>query len=148
MIRIIGLGSPFGDDRAGWLVVEALKPHIGPDIDAVALDRPGSALINWFSDVDRLILVDAVAGENTPGDIVEINDIAMLHQQDNVSSHQLDLAATLELARTLGQLPKHLSLYGIGVGEPDTSVIGEAVSAGARRLAEHLIREIQTERPG
>jgi Ni,Fe-hydrogenase maturation factor len=29
--RVIGIGSPFGDDRAGWVVLEQLAQHSLPE---------------------------------------------------------------------------------------------------------------------
>ena len=59
MIRIIGLGSPFGDDQVGWRVIELLQDRLDPQVDLVALDRPGAALINWMAGAQRLVIVDA-----------------------------------------------------------------------------------------
>ncbi len=145
MIRIIGLGSPFGDDRAGWHVIRSLEDRVAAGVDAVALDRPGAALVNWFADVDNVILVDAVAGEGPPGRIIEIDDLATLQLAGSFSSHQLDLAATLKLAQTLGTLPRKLTLYGIAVGQPDLETLRDSVATAAERLAVQLIHQTKAE---
>ncbi len=145
MIRIIGLGSPFGDDRAAWHVIQRLQDRVSSDVAAVALDRPGAALVNWFTDAEQVILIDAVAGIEPPGRILEIDDLTALQDSGRFSSHQLDLAATLELAETLGTLPHELSLYGIAVGQPDMETLRDSVAAGAERLAVQLIHQTKSE---
>ena len=50
-IRIIGIGSPAGEDQAGWWVVDALRGSGALDqlpyaVDTVSLDRPGARLVH------------------------------------------------------------------------------------------------------
>ena len=73
MIRIVGIGSPFGDDQAGWRVIELLRGRLDDDVELVALDRPGAALVSWMEGSDRFILVDAVNPRGSPGRISRID---------------------------------------------------------------------------
>lgn len=51
VIKVLGIGSPFGDDQAGWKVAEALKqqlsvcPSISAYVHIESIDRPGIRLI-------------------------------------------------------------------------------------------------------
>ena len=62
MRRVIGLGSPFGADRAAWDVIEGLKGRVPADVELIPLDRPGAALINWLHRDDDVTLIDAALG--------------------------------------------------------------------------------------
>ena len=73
MIRVIGLGSPFGDDRVGWRVIRLLNGRLPGPVDLVALDRPGSTLINWMQGVEHLVLIDAVRSGAPPGDMIRLD---------------------------------------------------------------------------
>ena len=61
-LKIIGVGSPFGDDRLGWIAAErlrALPAYLSEkdSIDISILDRPGAALISHWQDADAVILI-------------------------------------------------------------------------------------------
>lgn len=73
MIRVIGIGSPFGDDRVGWYVVELLRGRVSDTIELLALDRPGAALINWMHGVDWFILIDASGPQDLPGKVQHVD---------------------------------------------------------------------------
>ena len=132
MIRVIGLGSPFGDDRVGWRVIELLAGHLPQKIDLVALDRPGAALINWMQEIDHLILVDAVSSGATPGTLKKIDPAQIDTSGGRLSSHELTLPATLHLAASLGCLPARTDIYGVEIGghtEEGLSTVAEAAAA-------------------
>jgi hydrogenase maturation protease len=66
-ILIAGLGSPHGDDQAGWLVVEKLASECPDDPDimvrraSIPLD-----LLDWMEGVDVLHICDACEATETP----------------------------------------------------------------------------------
>ena len=144
MIRIIGLGSPFGDDRAGWRVVELLRGRVPVGVELLALDRPGAGLIAWMEGVERLILIDAVAGGPPRGELLRIDPTEITADTAAFSSHGLDLDSTLRLAAALAIRPPQLELYGIAVGEADTRRLDEAVEAAAQRLAERIAAALRS----
>ena len=72
-IRIIGVGSPFGQDRYGWQAVDALRDsdplqHY-PDglVSLHRCDRPGMDLLNVMRGADGVIIIDAVQSTAVPG---------------------------------------------------------------------------------
>ena len=137
---IIGVGSPFGDDRAGWRVIEQLQLMTLPtQLTLKSLDRPGPELIEQMQGFDRVTLIDAVRAQGYPVGTCLSLDLNQLMQQDSCSSHGFGLAHTLALARALGQLPPRLQLWGICI---DDRLTGESVSkeviAAARHLAQRL----------
>ncbi|MCP5305622.1 MAG: hydrogenase maturation protease [Chromatiaceae bacterium] len=153
MIRVIGIGSPFGDDRVGWQVVDGLAGRVPATVDLVTLDRPGAALINWMEHVDHLLLIDAIVSEAVPpGRIVRIDRFDTLSPPPGFTSHVLDLAQTIELADALGVRPRNVELYGISIAQLGTTLpMPDAVDKVARQLtealAERLTRQNQAAAP-
>ena len=142
MIRVIGLGSPFGDDRVGWQVIELLRMLVPTQIDCVALDRPGAALINWMQGVDHLVIIDALGSGMRPGSIVTLTPEALKTENLRLSSHMLALSDTLHLAETLSQLPARIDIYGIELSGLSGHKLSESVATAARELASLLAEEM------
>jgi hydrogenase maturation protease len=136
MIRVLGLGSPFGDDRAGWWVVHHLRGNVPPSVDLVTLDRPGAALIHWMTGVRHLVIIDAVVDDGPPGRILKVPLERLTQVTSRYTSHQLTLVATLQLARTLGDLPTLVEIYGVTIAGPGQG--SPLVEAAAGRLAADL----------
>jgi hydrogenase maturation protease len=143
MIRIIGIGSPFGDDQVGWRVIERLDGRLPPHVALSTLDRPGSALIRWLQDVDWLILVDALSCRGAPGQILRIDPAQIEAGVSALSSHGLDLAQTLDLAAALGCRPRRVDVYGIVIEQITGPGPGPAVAAAVPELARLLEQSLQ-----
>lgn len=135
-LRILGVGSPAGDDQAGWLAVDALR---GAGLDACKLDRPGANLVSLLNGVDHVILIDAMQGGGAPGQLrrFERNDWRGYGQ--GLSSHGFGVLDALSLAEALGCLPERLDLYGIEIAlvQPGEGP-GNEVQAAAMLLAARI----------
>jgi hydrogenase maturation protease len=142
MIRVIGLGSPFGDDLAGWELVEALRGRVPDAVELVALDRPGAALVNWIEGVDWLVLVDAYLAPDKPGGYIRVDPAVVPRRDLAWNSHALDLHVALALGRQLGLAPARLDIYAIAIDDPCTDTCNPAVSSAVRELAERLAEEL------
>ncbi len=117
MIRIIGIGSPFGDDAAGLEAARQLAAHPTPDCEVVEADRPGAALIELFDGADAVILIDAVRSGAAPGTIHDVDLHALpAHALPLVSSHDLGVSEAVRLAATLRRLPPRGRVLGIEGG--------------------------------
>ncbi len=149
-IRILGIGSPSGDDQAGWLVIDALSNsglRTGDDLHFEKLDRPGASLIPLLAQADWVILIDAMSGPGGVG-----TQAGLIHHFDGqnwpeyrhgLSSHGLGVVDALSLARELGGLPDRLDIYGIEAGQVCVGCpAGEAIQASAQRLAARLAAEL------
>lgn len=118
MIRVIGLGSPWGDDQAGWLAARALCGMFDERrVEVSVLDRPGPALLEHWRKEDSVLLLDAVRGGGEAGSLccLEGDEIARLADAA-LSSHNLGVAECVALARTLNTLPERLCLLGMEIG--------------------------------
>ncbi|MBT00463.1 MAG: hypothetical protein CMI01_17605 [Oceanospirillaceae bacterium] len=149
-LRIIGVGSPSGDDRAGWEVIDRLKPRIPVQwsIELIALDRPGSGLVEWLANVPECWLVDAIQVEGVPGRCLQPG-LDELLQADvaTAGSHGFGLSESLNLAATLGLLPQRLELHCVTIREADIfgQQLSTAVNAGVNglvsRFHERLVKQ-------
>ena len=141
---ILGIGSPFGDDQAGWVVIEALQALSLPDhIRLARLDRPGSRLIEYLGQYDRITLIDAVVTEDQPVGTWLPLSLDQLEQSQPASSHGLGLAQALALIQALGEWPPSLRIFGICIDPPGLEEsLSPAVIKGARQLAETLFSEM------
>ncbi len=135
-VRIIGIGSPLGADRAGWQVAEALRVdrRIADAVEVVLADRPGVGLLHLFEAVGQVILVDALldvraAASSTPRWLLrdELETLAT-----SCSSHALGVSEALVLAETLAVLPPQLAILGIPVaGHSEASAVDPQMIAHA-----------------
>ena len=135
-VRIFGIGSPSGDDQAGWLTVDALLATDLADVQIEKLDRPGANLISLMENASEVILIDAMRGNGGVGGIQRFDENDWPAYGEGLSSHGFGVMAALTLARELGSLPARLDLYGIRIGSVlpgDTA--GREVQAAAQRLA-------------
>jgi hydrogenase maturation protease len=140
-VCILGIGSPSGDDQAGWLTVDAL---LDLGVGAVKLDRPGANLIPLLEKADWVILVDATQGSGRPGDIRHFGCDDWAGYGGGLSSHGFGVLDALTLAQALGSLPPRLDLYGIEIGSANPGGSpGDEVLAAALRLAERIAARLE-----
>lgn len=145
-IRILGIGSPSGDDQAGWLTIDALlasdiQTRDDPVIEK--LDRPGANLIPLLDDAAWVILVDAMQSNGPIGRIRRFGAEDWPDYSQGLSSHGFGVLDALALARELGSLPSRLDLYGIEIGSasPGEQAGGE-IQAAARQLARRIAADL------
>jgi hydrogenase maturation protease len=112
--RVVGLGTPFGDDRAGWEVVERLRERLPPGTPTEVTSDP-LAVLECVSDCELLIVIDACRGADPrPGTLHRFEwPDPRLTAESGVSSHGVGLTAALELAAALGRLPPRVVVFAI-----------------------------------
>jgi hydrogenase maturation protease len=144
VLTILGVGSPFGDDRAGWSVAEqlaasALVVSSAGQIDVRILDRPGSLLLAEFGQSSDIILIDALCSGALPGTIqrLDADDVCAAHAV--LSSHGVGVAQAVDLARSLGCLPARFVLFGI---EADRQHAGNGLSPAVREALPQLVEQV------
>ena len=137
--RVIGVGSPHGDDRVGWLVVAALRAtRPPPDWELVALDRPGAALLADLREASQVVLVDAMRSGMTVGRVRVLEpDEYLRRSTGTLAVHGFGVGEALALAMSLGGLPPSLRVVGIEIsateagGEPQPAVLDAIAPAAA-----------------
>ena len=118
MIRIIGIGSPFGDDACGPAAAQLLADEPPAGTDIVIADRSGAALIELLEGVEATILIDAVRSGAPPGTIhdLDLRDLPTASSLRAVSSHDLGVSEAMQLVTALGRPPVRGRFLGIEVG--------------------------------
>jgi len=143
MRRVIGLGSPFGADRAAWEVIEQLRGHVPSDVELVALDRPGAALVNWLQGVERLILVDTLPGPPGTHGFCRLAPTDLAARPHRLDLHGQQVREALELASTLGQSPAVLEIYAILIVAETLQPDPADLPPGVPQLVAHLGRSLR-----
>ena len=143
-IRIIGIGSPFGNDITGWRAIDLLKTMLPSatqeKIELIASDRPGLNLIQMMQDTNIVILVDAILDADRHGVVIRLKREQLITPEAMLSSHHADVASALTLADKLQQLPQNIVLLGVGV---DPSISTSLPEKTIQALANHIVAELE-----
>jgi hydrogenase maturation protease len=144
---VVGLGNPLmGDDGVGLVVLERLRT--GWQLEGVELVDGGTwglSLLPVIEDAERLVLVDAIAANASPGDIVELTRARLpIYLSRKLSPHQVDMRDTLAVAELRGRLPGDIVAIGIQpvaveLGTELTSVVAARVD----RLIQTVIAQLE-----
>ena len=138
---IIGIGNPDrGDDAAGILVGRRLKEQ---GIDALEFGGTALDLIDLWESATRTVVIDAMLSGGAPGEVRVWDTPIMAFPKGSFccSTHSIDLAAIIELARVLDRLPKKLTIYGIAAAQftPGTPPSPEVLTA-VKSVADQIFR--------
>jgi hydrogenase maturation protease len=107
-----------GDDGVGVRVAEALASRdLGPDVSIVAGGTEGMALAHHFADHDAVVVVDAIAADDTPGSVFRLTpqDAGILELRSH-TSHGLSLPNILLAATLRGMMPQVI-VYAVQIGD-------------------------------
>ena len=137
-VLVIGLGNPDrGDDAVGVQVAREVAAE-RLSVNVLEFDDPSEALDAWEPE-DTVILTDAISSGGVPGDIHVIDAITQKLPTAGWAAggtHALGVAAVVELARSLGQLPRRLVVVGIEASQFDHGApLSEAVAAAVPAAA-------------
>lgn len=126
LIRVIGIGSLFGDDQIGWEIVRLLKKReriskIPADILTVSCCYHPGELLELMQGASYVFLIDAIKSFHLPiGQISRLEKEEIVTAMDGgLSTHELGVASILQLGETLDILPEKIVLYGIEIGDDD-----------------------------
>ena len=119
-VLVIGIGSPHGSDSLGWDVIKILQQDEilsqQPGLSLLCMDRPGIQLLDVMKSSDRVILVDAVSTTQPLGSLVRLTMDDIKAGNNKMSTHGIGIAETLEIGRTLKQLPQQVLVLGLETG--------------------------------
>jgi hydrogenase maturation protease len=146
-VLVAGIGNPDrGDDGFGPAVARRLRGQVPSGVRVVECYGDNLALIaDWeaFADV---VIVDAVAPMTEPGRIhrFDLRECALPIGFAYRSTHGFGVGEAIELARTLGRLPRRLVLYvaegaRFETGVPLSPAVAAAVDEAAVRIVEELV---------
>ena len=143
---VVGIGhEDRGDDAAGPLTARLLARAWGdllpPHVAVRAWRGDPLGLIDAWSGIERLVLVDAVVSGAAPGTCRRYGVDAPFATGAGPSTHGVGLADALALARNLGRLPPAVEVWGIEAADftagarPSAAVASAAADLAARLAA-------------
>lgn len=144
--RIFALGSPHGDDRAGWQCAERLRARLEDRVLVVPLAAP-LELLDQMAGCERMVVLDACRTGAPPGTLVRLEwPDPRIASAGFASTHQLGLADVLRLAETLQRLPRRVILFGVELrrAEPGQTALSQAVERGLPLLERLVLEELST----
>jgi len=147
---VVGIGSDFGDDRLGPMVVDRLVARL-PHGAVRRLHSPLD-LLDHLEDVERLHVVDACRSDARPGTIRRIEWPAPELASVRFSgTHDVGLVAALHLAEQIGVMPSRATIWCVEAAEdagPQDFLVAlsQPVAAATEILADRIAAEA-TNRP-
>ena len=143
-VLVAGLGNEYrSDDGAGPAVAAYVRERA--NIDAKVIGEPLD-LIGAWDDVDLAVVVDATRSGESPG-TVQLVDLGGDESADSyagpVSTHGMDLARVLRLARAMGHAPRRVVVVGIeGENFSDGVRLSPAVEEAVGEAGELVLQVI------
>lgn len=144
---VVGVGNAYrGDDGVGLAVVERLRAHIPDGVKVIACEQEPTRLLDAWEGAEAAIVIDAVASDGEPGALYryEASEEPVPARVFHSSTHAFGVGETIELARTLGKLPRDLVVYGI---EGETFESGDeltpSVAAAVGRAVDAVLADVQ-----
>ncbi len=139
--RVLGVGSPHGDDAVGWHVVEMLRRRPGLSAQLATVEPP--QLLDHLRGCRRLIVIDACRGNQPPGTVLRLTwPAGLLPSRRRPSSHGLEVGDALALAETLGWLPPQVVVFAVEVSRCEP---GEELTPEVRQALPDLERQVLQE---
>lgn len=117
---VIGVGSPFAGDRAGWEAVRFLRAHRDDGQTAWSeADRPGAVLLERMRGYGQVVVIDAMQSGAAPGTVRRVSAGELAAAEGLLSNHGFGVAEAIALGATLGMLPERLEVIGIEADADD-----------------------------
>jgi hydrogenase maturation protease len=148
LIKVLGIGSPFGDDQVGWKVADALKQqismhaNIAPFVIIENHDRPGGRLIELMSEASTVFIIDAIKSNSEIGTIHRFKNNDIFELENRLSTHNMGVSQALQLGKALNALPNNIILYGI---EIDIIVLETTLSQQVESAIEQVAVQLKNE---
>jgi hydrogenase maturation protease len=147
-VLVLAIGNPDrGDDGFGPAVAQRLPGPVHPTVRILERSGDALALIEDWEGIPSVIVIDAMAPISEPGQVhrFDLTDSPLPIGFAPSSSHAFGVAETVELARSLGRLPRYLVAYLVegeqfGTGAPLSLAVAQAVGD----VAEHVVNEVLT----
>jgi hydrogenase maturation protease len=147
---VIGIGNPVrGDDAAGVVVAEHLRPRVPEGVEVVSCSEEPSRLMEVWEGAESVLLVDTVASGAPAGTLhrFDAGEQPIPAYTFRSSTHAIGIADTIELARALGRLPRRVRVYGIEAGGFETgSSLTPAVESAVAFLVKDMLADLEQER--
>ena len=102
-------------------------------------------VLDLFEGAELVVMVDAMKSGAAPGHILRIDassDAVNAQLESFASTHTVNLAEAIELARALGKLPPKLIIYGV---EAADFTLGNGLSPAVAAALDDVIQQVRKE---
>lgn len=146
-IAVVGVGNILmGDEGVGVRVVEAVgKRSLPLDVECFDGGTAFPTLVGQLVRFDKLIVVDAIRGGETPGTTYRLSiEDAQSRGGAALSLHDVGVVETVLLQGLVAKIPKEIVFVGVepeGI-EPSLN-LSAAVEARLDELVEMVLRELE-----
>ena len=145
---VVGLGNEFrSDDGCGPAAALRVKELCGSSVDLIQPVADATGLIMSWVEYRTVFLIDSVKSGAETGKIFRFepfNENLPEEAFRATSSHRLSLSQIIELAKTLGEMPGRLVLFGIeGVNFDYGTEMTPAVAMAVQEVAGRIVAEIR-----
>lgn len=150
-VAIVGIGNrERGDDGVGAALIDRLRAD--PPQAALAEIRDDlSALVDVLQRADKAVIVDAMKSGGAPGTVLRLDATrGPLNAElaPFASTHTINLADVIELARALGKLPREVIVFGVEAADCSHGrTLSPAVAAALHVLEAAVRRECACTKP-
>lgn len=143
---VIGVGNEFrGDDGVGREVIRRLEGRVPVGVDLRESSGEALSLMELWSEASAVILVDASDAEEEPGSVsrMDASQSALPSSFFHASTHAFSVADGIEMARSLGQLPERVIVYGIqGDRFEHGKHLSAAAESGIAEVVDQILKEL------
>jgi len=145
-VRVIGVGSPHGDDWLGWELAERLRASDAlaewhEQIEISLHDRPGAALLQAWRGTGLVILLDSVRSGAAPGKVHRFDTAQLTAQPRSLATGGFGVAEAVQLAVALDALPEAVQFFGIEIDPTNNEM---RLSDAVHEALPELVGEIET----
>jgi hydrogenase maturation protease len=143
---IVGFGNVLlGDDGFGVEVIKRLAASdLPPHVETMDVGIAGMHLVlHLIEGFDAVIVVDAVERGQPPGTLYVFTPSAAeldLRSGEQLDPHVAEPLRALQLARSLGLLPEHVTIVGC---EPSSCELGMSLSVAVQGAVERAVETVR-----
>ena len=138
-ITILGLGNILlRDEGVGvWIAEELAKRNLPENVEIIDGGTAGLDILSSMKDVDKLIIIDALQGDEKPGTVYRLHPEDLPVPSDSyVSVHQMNIVEGLNIAQKTGNAPQEAVIIGV---EPEDMDWGLGVTSNIQQKFPEII---------
>ena len=142
---VIGIGNAYRrDDAVGLVIARHLLREASNTFEVREENGEGASLLEAWGQSNNVILVDATHSGAVPGTVVRLDAgvTPVPIRYFRYSTHAFGVAEAIELARSLGRLPRRLVVFGV---EGNDFTAGEGLSAEVAASVPGLLEAVTAE---
>ena len=138
-ITILGLGNILlKDEGVGvWIAEEIAKRSLPENVDIIDGGTAGIDILSSMKNVDKLIIIDALQGDEKPGTVYRLHPKDLPVPSDSyLSVHQMNIVEGLNIAQKTGNAPQEAVIIGV---EPEDIDWGLGVTSKIQQKFPEII---------